>query len=68
MAFIPVHARDGSFDPATWYPVNVMTSPPCSGGCRLVTGNAVYKNHVMGLYVPTSAAAPHTYLAIFSRR
>ncbi|HUK69515.1 MAG TPA: CHRD domain-containing protein [Streptosporangiaceae bacterium] len=68
MAFIPVHARNGSFGPATWYPVKVMTSPLCSAGCSLVTGNAVYKNHVMGLYIPTSSAAPHTYLAAVSRR
>jgi len=68
MAFVPVSARNGSFGTARWYPVNVTASPLCSGGCSLVTGNAVYRNHVMGLYVPTISAAPHTYLATISRR
>jgi hypothetical protein len=68
MAFVPVSARNGSFGTARWYPVNVTASPLCSGGCSLVTGNAVYRNHVMGLYVPTASAAPHTYLATVSRR
>ena len=68
MAFVPVSARNGSFGTARWYPVNVAASSLCSGGCSLVTGNAVYRNHVMGLYVPTVSAAPHTYLATISRR
>ena len=68
LAFVPVSPRNGSFGTARWYPVNVTASPLCSGGCSLVTGNAVYRNHVMGLYVPTAAAAPHTYLATVSRR
>ena len=68
MAFVPVSARNGSFGTARWYPVDVAASPLCSGGCSLVTGNAVYRNHVMGLYVPTVSAAPHTYLATISRR
>ena len=33
MAFVPVSARDGSFGPATWYPVNVSASPLCPDGC-----------------------------------
>jgi hypothetical protein len=68
MAFVPVRTRAGSFGTARWYPVNVTASPLCSGGCSLVTGNAVYRNHVMGLYVPIVSAAPHTYLATISRR
>jgi hypothetical protein len=68
MAFVPVSARSGSFGTARWYPVNVTASPLCSGGCSLVTGNAVYRNHVMGLYVPTVSADPHTYLATISKR
>ena len=68
MAFVPVIARNGSFGRARWYPVNVAASPLCSGSCSLVTGNAVYRNHVMGLYIPTVSAAPHTYLATISRR
>jgi hypothetical protein len=67
LAFIPVNARSGSFGTATWYPVNVTASPLCSSRCDLVTGNAVYRNHVMGLYIPAGSAAPHTYLATVSR-
>jgi hypothetical protein len=63
MAFIPASARLGSFGPATWYPVNVATSLPCSGGCSLTTGNTVYRNHVMGLYLTKGSTATHTYLA-----
>jgi hypothetical protein len=63
MAFIPVNGRHGSFGTATWYPVNVATSLPCSGGCSFVTGNAVYKNRVMGLYLTNGSTAAHTYLA-----
>ena len=68
MAFVPVSARTGSFGTATWYPVNVTASPLCPSGCDLVTGNAVYKNRVMGLYVPVGAALPGTYLATVSGR
>jgi hypothetical protein len=67
MAFIPVSARSGSFGRARWYPVNVAASSLCSGGCSAVTGNTVYKNQVMGLYVPASPADPHTYLATVSK-
>jgi hypothetical protein len=68
MAFIPASARYGFFGAATWYPVNVAASPLCSGGCSLTTGNTVYKNHVMGLYVQTGSNAPHTYLAAVLKR
>ena len=63
LAFVPVGARNGFFGTARWHPVNVAASPLCADGCVLVTGNAVYENHVMGLYIPTSSGAPHTYLA-----
>ncbi len=63
MAFIPFNARTGSFGPATWYPVNVAASSLCSAGCGLVTGNTVYQNQVMGLYLPAGASLPGTYLA-----
>ena len=33
----------------------------CSGGCTNVTGNTVYQNQVMGLYVVN--ATNNTYLA-----
>jgi hypothetical protein len=62
MAFIPA-SRRGTFGTATWYPVNVATSLLCSGGCSFVTGNTVYKNHVMGLYLKTGSTAAHSYLA-----
>lgn len=68
MAFVPVNPRDGDFGPATWYPVAVSTSLLCSGGCGLVTGNAVYENHVMGLYVPSRSPSPGTYLATARER
>jgi hypothetical protein len=67
MAFVPVSARDGSFGPATWYPVTVSTSALCPDGCSAVTGNTVYQNQVMGLYAPTGAALPGTYLATIAR-
>jgi hypothetical protein len=68
MAFVPVSPRNGSFGSARWYPVNVMTSPLCPGGCKLVTGNSVYQNQVMGLYFPNGATLPGTYLATVSGR
>ncbi len=68
MAFVPVNARNGSFGRARWYPVNVAASPLCAGGCMVTTGNAVYLNRVMGLYVPASSGAPHTYLAAVRTR
>jgi CHRD domain len=67
MAFVPVSARDGSFGPATWHPVTVSTSALCPAGCSAVTGNTVYQNQVMGLYAPTGAALPGTYLATIAR-
>jgi hypothetical protein len=68
MAFIPVTGRRGSFGRATWYPVNVAASPLCPSGCTVVTGNTVYKNRVMGLYIQAGNAASHTYLATVSKR
>ena len=63
MAFIPVHARNGAFGAARWHPVNVAGSPLCAAGCSLVTGNTVYRNLVMGLYLAAGASLPGTYLA-----
>ena len=66
MAFIP--ATRGTwplFGKATWYPIDVADSDLCkdsSGGCSMVTGNTVYQNQVMGLYV-LSDGKPRTYLA-----
>jgi len=63
MAFIPATRGDWpSFGRATWYPIDVAASPLCSpDGCSAVTGNTVFQNQVMGLYVYDSA--PGTYLA-----
>jgi hypothetical protein len=63
MAFVPARARRGIFGTARWYPVNVAGSPLCPDGCGVVTGNTVYRNHVMGLYIPTGTTGLHTYLA-----
>jgi hypothetical protein len=68
MAFIPVHAHSGSVGTAKWYPVKVAASSLCTGGCIVTTGNAVYRNRVMGLYIPTNSVALHTYLATVPRR
>jgi hypothetical protein len=66
MAFVPA-TRDSwpLFGQATWYPVDVAENPLCSrpGGCSKVTGNTVYQNQVMGLYVKQSDGKPRTYLA-----
>jgi hypothetical protein len=67
MAFVPV-TRDGSFGAAKWYPVNVAMSSLCPKGCSVVTGNTVYRNHVMGLYIQTGSSLAHTYLAAVSKR
>jgi hypothetical protein len=63
MAFIPASPRFGVFGTARWFPVNVAASSLCSGGCPITTGNTVYRNQVMGLYVPKSTGGVHTYLA-----
>jgi hypothetical protein len=68
MAFVPFSGRDGSFGPATWFPVNVSASALCPDGCSAVTGNTVYQNQVMGLYAATGAALPGTYLATIARQ
>ncbi len=68
MAFIPVRGRHRHFGPATWHPVSVPTSPLCSGGCSVVTGNTVYRNHVMGIYLQKSSGDIHTYLAAVAGR
>jgi len=66
MAFIPVKGRHGSFGTPQWYPVNIPASSLCPSGCSVVTGNTVYQNHVMGLYIPNGSTVPHTYLATVS--
>ena len=68
MAFIPFHARKGSFGRAQWHAVNVANSTLCSGGCSHVTGNTVYRNRLMGIYLRAGSSVVSTYLATLSRR
>jgi hypothetical protein len=68
MAFIPARARRGLFGRARWFPAKVAASSLCPGGCGIVTGNTVYRNNIMGLYIPTGTTGLHTYLATFSGR
>ena len=65
MAFVPVRGH-GRFGRARWFPVTVSASSLCP--CATITGNTVWRNRVMGLYVPTSSPAPHTYLAAVPAR
>jgi hypothetical protein len=65
MGFIVVN-RDGAFGPARWFAVGVRTSSLCAGGCSFVTGNTVYRNQVMGIYIPTATKIPSSYLETFS--
>jgi hypothetical protein len=67
MAFVPVRSHGRKFGPARWYPIPVAHSPLCAGGCTHVTGNTVFRNHVMGIYVPASSPVK-SYLATISRR
>ena len=73
MAFIPATGGNWPlFGRATWYPIDVAhsslcTTPPATS-CSRVTGNTVYQNQVMGLYVQQqsdsgSVSVPGTYLA-----
>jgi parallel beta-helix repeat protein len=64
MAFVPATGGDWPrFGTATWYPIDVAASSLCSAGCNIVTGNTVYQNQVMGLYVQQSDGKARTYLA-----
>ena len=67
MAFVPVH-RNGALGRATWYTVNVPGSPLCSGGCSVVTGNTVVRNHVMGIYLRAGSTSIRSYLATVAMR
>jgi hypothetical protein len=68
MAFVPVRARARSFGRATWFPVRVLASPLCAAGCRAVTGNTVYRDRVMGIYVSSGSLVIGSYLATIVRR
>ena len=50
-----------------------MTGVRGSGGsalcpCQAVTGNTVWRNRVMGLYVNSASPAERTYLAVIAGR
>lgn len=69
MAFIPATGGDQpSFGTATWYPIDVAASSLCTASCSFVSGDTVYRNRVMGLYVQAGTTTPNTYLAIVSTR
>jgi parallel beta-helix repeat protein len=63
LAFVPASARYGVFGAAKWYPVPVAASMLCSGGCSQVTGNTVYQNRVLGIYIRTGSTGISSYLA-----
>ena len=67
MAFVPVH-RNGALGRATWSTVNVPGSALCSGGCSVVTGNTVIRNHVMGVYLRADSTTIRSYLAAVASR
>jgi parallel beta-helix repeat protein len=68
MAFVPVTAHGRRFGPARWHPVRVAGSRVCSGNCIKVTGNTVYRNHVMGIYVKAGSNGINSYLATVPKR
>ena len=65
MAFVPTNGGNWPlFGRATWYPIGVAASRVCKpAGCSMVTGNTVFQNQVMGVYVKQSDGKPRTYLA-----
>ena len=64
MANVPYDGGTQTFGAATWFPVGAITSAMCSnnGHCATVTGNSVFENTVMGIYVPLSGTGPATYI------
>ena len=58
--------RHGGFGRARWRPVRVSFSALCP--CQVVTGNTVWRNRVMGLYVNSASPAERTYLAVIAGR
>jgi hypothetical protein len=65
-ALVNIPVRGRSFGRARWSAVNVAGSTVCP--CSAVTGNTVWRNHILGLYVPNSSPLPHSYLAAVRRR
>jgi hypothetical protein len=64
LVFVPMRGR--SFGRARWSPVNVAGSAVCP--CDVVTGNTVWRNQIMGLFIPKSSPVPHTYHATVRAR
>lgn len=58
--------RHGGFSRARWRQVLVSSSALCP--CKIITGNTVWRNRVMGLYVNSANPADRTYLAIITGR
>jgi hypothetical protein len=58
--------RHGGFSRARWWPVPVSSSALCP--CKIITGNTVWRNRVMGLYVNSASPAERTYLAVIAGR
>ena len=63
LAFIPFNARTRTYGTARWYPADVAASPLCASGCSFISGDTVYQDSVMGLYIPTGSTKANTYLA-----
>jgi hypothetical protein len=58
--------RRGGFGRARWRRVPTGSSALCP--CQIVTGNTVWRNRVMGLYVNSASPAERTYLAVIAGR
>jgi hypothetical protein len=58
--------RHGGFGRARWRQVPVSSSSLCP--CKIITGNTVWRNRVMGLYVNSANPADRTYLAAIAIR
>ena len=65
MAYVRV-LRHGRFGRARWHLVPVSSSGLCP--CQVVTGNTVWRNRVMGLYVNAGSPAARSYLAVVAGR
>ena len=65
-------AHDGAGEPTLMLDagtgLQVASSPLCPSGCTVVTGNTVYRKHIMGLYIPSGTTGLHTYLAAVAGR
>jgi hypothetical protein len=53
---------------AVWAPIDVKASPVCSAGCLFTSADTIYRNKVMGLFLPDGQNRPLTYLATLTGR